>query len=518
VKLEVKDVGKRFGGLRALKDVNLTLEKGELAALIGPNGAGKSTLINIICGSYEPTSGVVEFGGKRISRLRPHEINRLGIVRTFQGLELFRNLTVRENVIAGGVARTGLGVTASLLGWRPVAAAEGKLARLADDILEMVGLEHRKDDPAAILPAGQQRLLAIARSLASGADWLLLDEPGAGLNPVEKQELAAAIRRLRQLDKTILFIEHDMGFVGSIAERVIVLDQGIIIADGLPAEIRANQQVLSAYLGVRVVSADRGAQVGSAVSNAPPCLDVRNLTVRYDGLQALVNVDLRLDRGELVAMVGANGAGKSTFLKRVAGMVPGAEGAIRFDGEDITSRSPRRIVIAGVSLAPEGRELFSSLSVLDNLRLGRYAHVGIMEKWAPSGIVRGANGIDADELIEKIFDLFPKLRERRHQRAGTLSGGEGQMLAVGRALMSSPKLLMLDEPSLGLAPQVVAEILERLLELKRGGLTILLVEQNARAALEIADRAYVLETGRIVAHGPARDLLDSKSIAKAYLG
>lgn len=163
MKLEVKGVSKRFGGLQALKDVDLTLEKGELAALIGPNGAGKSTLINIICGSYEPTSGAVAFGGKRINRLRPHEINRLGIVRTFQGLELFRNLTVRENVIAGGVAGTRLGVTASLLGSRAVAVAEGKLARLADDILELVGLAHRKDDSAAILPAGQQRLLAITR-------------------------------------------------------------------------------------------------------------------------------------------------------------------------------------------------------------------------------------------------------------------------------------------------------------------------------------------------------------------
>ena len=509
--LEVKNVSKYFGGLRALQNVNLTIEKGELAALIGPNGAGKSTLINIICGSYEPTSGKVEFGGKSISRLRAHEINRLGIVRTFQGLELFRNLTVRENVMAGGVARTRLGVTASLFGWRIVAVAERMLFRLADDILAMVGLTHRKDDPAGILPAGQQRLLAIARCLATGADWLLLDEPAAGLNPVEKQELAAVIRRLRQSDKAILFIEHDMGFVGSIAERIIVLDQGSVIADGLPAEIRTNEQVLSAYLGVRTVSTDRGAEVSRTVSDEPPYLEVSNLTVRYNGLEALVDVDLRLDRGELVAMVGANGAGKSTFLKRVAGMVPIAEGVIRFSGEDITSQSPRRIVSAGVSLAPEGRELFGSLTVLDNLRLGRYAHVPAMKKWMSSGI-------DDDELIEKIFELFPKLAERRHQRAGTLSGGEGQMLAVGRALMSSPKLLMLDEPSLGLAPQVVAEILERLRELKRDGLTILLVEQNARAALEIADRGYVLETGRIVAHGPARDLLESKSIAKAYLG
>jgi branched-chain amino acid transport system ATP-binding protein len=518
VKLELRNISKSFGGLRALKDVSFTLQEGELTALIGPNGAGKSTLINAICGSYRPTTGTVLFSDRVINTLRPHEINRLGIVRTFQGLELFRNLTLRENVMAGGVAKTGLGVMHSLLGGRLVRATQTTLSRLADDMLEIVGLIHRKDDIAGVLPAGQQRLLAIARALASGAGWLLLDEPAAGLNTVEKQELAAAIKRLRKFHKTILFIEHDMAFVGSIAERIIVLDQGVVIADGFPGEVRANERVLSAYLGVRSISVDRTESSRVIRSADARCLEVENLTVRYRGLQALNGVSLEVNRGELVAIVGANGAGKSTLLKRVAGMVAADQGSIRLNGTEITSQPPRQIVTAGVSLTPEGRELFSSLSVIDNLRLGRYVHIGRAEKWLPRSLTRGSIDARAEEVVERVFQLFPRLRERSSQRAGTLSGGEGQMLAIGRALMSSPKLLMLDEPSLGLAPQIVAEILERLQELKRTGLTILLVEQNARAALEIADRGYVLEIGRVVAEGTGKHLLESERITKAYLG
>ena len=240
--------------------------------------------------------------------------------------------------------------------------------------------------------------------------------------------------------------------------------------------------------------------------------------MKYGGLTALDGVSVSLRSGELVAMVGANGAGKSTLLKTIVGEAPVTEGKLYLDGEDATHWTPRQVVTAGVSMCPEGRQLFGSLSVLDNLMLGRYTKVGTSERWLPWRLRAGRGDTDTDRLIEEVFEVFPLLRERRDQRAGTLSGGEGQILAVGRALMNSPKILVLDEPSLGVAPQMIAEIFERLMVLQRRGLTILLVEQNARAALEIADRGYVLDSGSVVAEGSAVELLESESMAEAYLG
>ena len=457
--LVVKGIGMRFGGLEALRNINFSVDDGELVAIIGPNGAGKSTLINIICGNYVPTAGSIDFRGQRITGLPPHIMNPLGIVRTFQSLELFKELTVHENVMAGGVAGTKVGVTPSLFRWPSVSRAEKTLSQRADEHLELVGLDWRRDDPASILSAGQQRLLIIARALASGADWLFLDEPGAGLNPVAKEQLAKVIVRLRDHGKTIVFVEHDMGFIGSIAERIVVIDQGYVIADDVSKKIRSDERVISAYLGTGLTSARarREEKVSSPETDAP-LLDIQDLTVSYGGLTALNKVNVTLRPGELVAMVGANGAGKSTLLKAILGEAPVADGKLFLNGEDTTHWTPRQVVTAGVSMCPEGRQLFGSMSVIDNLKLGRYTQVGTLERWLPQRMRSSKNGSDTDRLIEEIFEVFPLLRERQTQLAGTLSGGEGQVLAVGRALMNTPNLLVLDEPSLGLAPQMIADI------------------------------------------------------------
>jgi branched-chain amino acid transport system ATP-binding protein len=238
--------------------------------------------------------------------------------------------------------------------------------------------------------------------------------------------------------------------------------------------------------------------------------------VIYGGLTALDGVSLEVRPGEIVALVGANGAGKTSLLKAISCLVPLARGEIRWDGQDVGARTPEAMVRAGVSHVPEGRELYPSFSVWDNLALGYYPRV-VEEGRLMGGLSRrGREELRA--LADEVFGLFPILAARRRQRAGTLSGGEGQMLAIGRALMSAPRLLMLDEPALGLAPQVVREIMSRLVRLREDGLTILLVEQNARAALPIADRGYVLETGRVVAAGSGAELLRDPEIARAYLG
>ncbi|HEX7000240.1 MAG TPA: ABC transporter ATP-binding protein [Trueperaceae bacterium] len=234
-------------------------------------------------------------------------------------------------------------------------------------------------------------------------------------------------------------------------------------------------------------------------------LVVADLTVRYGGVVALDAVDLTVPRGELVAVIGANGAGKSSLVNAVVGVVPKAGGRVLLDGEDVSDLSPERLVGRGVVLVPERRELFAALSVEDNLRLGAY-----------SRYLKGER--DQRVPLDHVYDTFPQLAERRRQLAGTMSGGEQQMLAMGRAMMARPRLLLLDEPSLGLAPLIVEEIFRVIAQLRATGATVLLIEQNARAALRLADRGYLLETGSVLLSAPADELARDERVASAYLG
>ena len=232
-------------------------------------------------------------------------------------------------------------------------------------------------------------------------------------------------------------------------------------------------------------------------------LKIDNLSVHYGGIHALQGIGLEVPDGKIVSLIGANGAGKSTTLKAIVGLVKTTSGAVSWNGETLTGLPTKDVVERGVVLVPEGRRVFPNLTVDENLTLGAYAR---SDKAA----------IAADR--RRVFGLFPRLEERKRQKAGTLSGGEQQMLAVGRAIMTSPKLLMMDEPSLGLAPLVVKMIFEIVKEINKAGVTVLLIEQNAKAALEIADRGYVLETGRITLQGTGRELLADDRVRKAYLG
>ena len=232
-------------------------------------------------------------------------------------------------------------------------------------------------------------------------------------------------------------------------------------------------------------------------------LEIEELDVAYDDLQALWGVALRLGSGEIVALIGPNGAGKSTLLRTIAGLVRPRRGEVWFQGQPITRTRPHDLVGRGIALVPEGRRLFARMSVLENLELGAFN---------PGARAR------RHETLAWVYQIFPILRERRHQVAGSLSGGEQQMLAVGRSLMARPRLLLLDEPSWGLAPRLVEQILQIIAEINRRGVTILMVEQNVPAALGLAGRAYILETGRIVAEGPAAELLGQDHVRRSYLG
>ncbi|MBE9566059.1 MAG: ABC transporter ATP-binding protein [Proteobacteria bacterium] len=235
-------------------------------------------------------------------------------------------------------------------------------------------------------------------------------------------------------------------------------------------------------------------------------LVLKTAVTYYGSVQALKGISLHVNEGEIVALIGANGAGKTTTLRSISGLLVPRRGTITFGGHSIVGKAPEAIVRAGVSQVPEGRQVFGPLSVTDNLLLGAY-HLSWREKRTR-----------LHEDFERIYSLFPVLRERANQAAGTLSGGEQQMLAIGRALMSRPRLLLLDEPSLGLAPRAARTIFEAIPEFRDQGLTVLLVEQNARAALQIADRAYVLETGSVVMEGSTQELLNQREVQRAYLG
>jgi len=230
-------------------------------------------------------------------------------------------------------------------------------------------------------------------------------------------------------------------------------------------------------------------------------LNVENIEVYYGRIHAIKGVSFEVNEGEIVSLIGANGAGKSTVLKTVSGLLRPKDGKIEFMGQEITKAEPHMIVRRGIAHVPEGRRVFARMSVMENIEMGAYVH-----------------GKAAEEEVENVFTRFPRLQERRKQLAGTLSGGEQQMLAMARALMSKPRLMMMDEPSMGLSPILVEQIFEIISELRAAGTTILLVEQNANKALRITDRTYVLETGRVTLSGDSRELLESEEVKRAYLG
>ena len=232
-------------------------------------------------------------------------------------------------------------------------------------------------------------------------------------------------------------------------------------------------------------------------------LEVKDLKVNYGMIQAIKGVSFQVEQGEVIALIGANGAGKTTILHTITGLLSPKEGSVTFEGTDITKIPPHKIVSMGMAHVPEGRRVFAHLTVLQNLKMGAYTR---------------KDKAEMQETLEMVYERFPRLKERENQMAGTLSGGEQQMLAMGRALMSHPKIILMDEPSMGLSPIYVNEIFEIIQEVSKTGTTVLLVEQNAKKALSIADRAYVLETGNIALEGQASDLLNNDDIKKAYLG
>ena len=511
--LKVQDVSVDFGGLRAVNEVSLTVPAGQIVALIGPNGAGKTTLFNVISRLQRASAGQVWLGGEEITALTPSASARLGMARTFQNLRIFENMDVLENVLVGCHRHEKAGLIAGGLGL-PKQRREEKASRArAMDALRLVGLDAFAHQPAASLPYGQQRLVEIARALASEPRLLLLDEPAAGMNAAEREYLVDRIRRIRDAGVTVLLVEHDIELVMGLCDWVTVLDYGKVIASGVPDDVKKDAAVIEAYLGVGHEGAgDECGDLGAAqvavsarseTDAVQTLLEVRDLSTRYGAIHALRDVTIAVPKGEIVAVLGANGAGKTTLLHTISGVLRPSAGSITYAGAAITRLAPSKIVGRGVCQVPEGRRLFPSLSVEDNLLLGSSGR-------------RSRDGVPDD--LAYVYELFPALAERRAQPAGTLSGGEQQMVAIGRALMGRPDLLLLDEPSMGLAPLAVERIFEALKALNDKGLTMLMVEQNAEMAFSVADRAVVLQTGSVALTGLASDLRQNERVRECYLG
>ena len=353
---------------------------------------------------------------------------------------------------------------------------------------------------ASALPHVDKRLVEIARALAIRPAVLLLDEPAAGLGLKDTADLGRLLRRIADAGVAVVIVEHDMTLVMEISDHVYVLDAGACIAEGPPARVRADPQVREAYLGARDFASARRA--AAAAVGEDRVLEVSGLTAGYGAAPVLEDIALTLRDGEMAAVLGANGAGKSTLMRTVTGLHRAERGTVRLAGRDITAFTANRSARAGLMLVPEGRQVFPELSVVDNIRLGAYTR----------------RDFDDKAEVEAMLDRFPQLRARATRRAGLLSGGEQQMLAIARGLVGRPKVLLLDEPSLGLAPALINELFDVLVELRDEGISILLVDQMAGLALSVADRGYILESGRVVHEGTTAEIRENPVLENAYLG
>ncbi|MEM8794430.1 MAG: branched-chain amino acid ABC transporter ATP-binding protein/permease [Pseudomonadota bacterium] len=489
--LKLDGLGISFGGVRAAHDVSLVAEPSRVTSIIGPNGAGKTTVLNMVSGFYKPQAGSIALESD-LTGLSAHKIARSGIARTYQTTQLFADMSVIGNVMIA-LRRGHLGML--------LASGDTKSDREAAlALLAFVGYRGDVEKRAGDLPHVDKRLVEVARALATRPKALLLDEPAAGLMSDDKKAIAKLLKTIAESGIAVILVEHDMSLVMGISDHILVLDAGEPLREGKPEAIREDPAVLQAYLGESTFEGRPRAEAWKGEKVA--ILATRDLEAGYGAAPVLKKLNVIVNPGEMVTMLGANGAGKSTMMRALSGLHRPVEGTILLDDKKTEGDAAHEIAAAGLALVPEGRQVFPELTLRENIELGGWCR----------------NDPVTDEEIAALMERFPRLKDRIDSKAGVLSGGEQQMLAIARGLIAKPKILLLDEPSLGLAPSMIAELFDVLADLRDEGVTILLVDQMANLALTIADRAYLLESGEIVKEGEAHALKDDPSIEKAYLG
>jgi branched-chain amino acid transport system ATP-binding protein len=552
--LTVKDLGKSFGGVKAVDGITFEIAAGELLALIGPNGAGKSTTFNMLNGQLQADRGSIRFAGQELLGLAPREIWRLGVGRTFQIAETFSSLTVIENVQMALLSHAG-----RIFSFFKAARLHERERAL--ELLEQVGMASQAERPCSALAYSDVKRVELAIALANRPRLLLMDEPTAGMAPKERNALMTLTKKLViEQQIAVLFTEHSMDVVFAHADRMIVLARGRLIAQGVPDDIRKDAKVQEVYFGsgatfedeIAVSTAKVQAQITeqaaqglsnvqtteepsqsplnvhaltaaktgareaklaraaheafSAPNQAELLLSVQYLCAWYGAAQILYDVNIQVKRGEVVALMGRNGAGKSTTMKALMGLLEKRSGMLQFMGSDISKDAAHRIAASGLGYVPEDRRIFTDLTVLENLEVGRQK----ARVW-PDGVAAPA------WTVQQLFTLFPNLGEMPKRPGGQMSGGEQQMLTVARSLMGNPYLVLLDEPSEGVAPVIVEQMVQMILALKKQGVSILLSEQNLHFARLVCDRAYVLEKGQIRFSGTMAELDSDEHVRQTYL-
>ena len=490
--LEARGVTVRFGGNVATDAVDLDVDAGGITGLIGPNGAGKTTMFNALCGLQPMARGSVVLDGEDISKLAAHKRARRGLARTFQRLEVFTLLSVRENILSGAEIRRTWARRAG-----PGARTDDRTPEeMTDELIERLGLSDVAEDRVDSLPTGRARLVELGRALANLPRLILLDEVSSGLNESETEAMAAVLQGLAENGIGILLVEHDMSLVMSTCHDIHVLDFGEIIAVGTPEEIQTDPRVQEAYLGSGTTTHAKAVR-RDLTSEEVPLLDVRGISAGYGEFDVLDEVSFSVRTGEVFALLGPNGAGKSTTLKVVSGLLAPTSGSVAICGRSVTGADADALSRAGVCMVPEGKGIFPNLTVGENLEMATFT------------------GTTKADIEERSYGRFPRLAERRSQVAGTLSGGEQQMLSMARALATEPSLLLLDEPSMGLAPIIVQGLYEQVAEIAREGLTIVVVEQFAHEVLGVADTAAIMLHGRVRRVGPPEQI--AEELTEAYL-
>ncbi|WP_458756888.1 ATP-binding cassette domain-containing protein [Afipia sp. TerB] len=469
--LQVRGLTKRFGGLTAVKNLSFDLKAGEIFGLIGPNGSGKSTAMKSIMGIERPTAGTVTLHGENLAGRPAHEIARRGFGMVFQHSRPLNRQTVLENIMVALLPDSLFKLF-----------ADRALVERARWIAERVGLGDVVDRKPPTLPFADLRRLEMAKAIARDPKVVLVDEPFAGLTLAEVATFSELIRSFRDEGRAVMLVDHNVKSVAALVDRVLAMYLGEEIVTGRAEDVMQNETVRRVYLGGKI---ETSARPETSFADKVPFLQVENVSVHYGKAQALQDVSIHVHEGEFVSVVGLNGAGKTTLFNTISGLLP-YSGEVLRSGQKLRGESAAQIARNGIVHCPETRELFGEMTVRENLDLGGHH----LEK------------AELDKQLAWLFDLFPILKERQNQMAQTLSGGEQQMLAIGRALMMQPKILILDEPTLGLAPIILEQLSKALEKLRQTTkITVLLGEQNVTFALPHADRVYVLEHARIVWEG-----------------